>query len=147
MRKRCKRTPRPTSSKDILLSAEQHDDLILNPRMHLHLLLSGHAEAEYLHSVAGVFNVAVALSHLQGKAADQAAYESVQIIISELICAQRSPTDDEAAIILPHFNAAGRLFRRQTISRFMRAIELVEQMISRGEALPVSPKPHHNSAP
>lgn len=137
MRKSSKRVIRPPST---LIAPAQHDDLMLAPRLHLQMLLEGQHSADYLHSVAGVLNIAAALAQLHGHAQAQTQYSAAQAIMRALIDANRGPTTREGAHLVAAFNAANALLRRQTTHHLGRAITYVDRMIAAGQAGAVAPE-------
>lgn len=141
MRKSCKRVIRHTAT---LITPAQHDELLLGPRLHLQMLVDGHAELPYLYSVAGVFNIAVALSHLQSNGHAQAQFGTAQEMVFNLIREKRAPIPEESSLLVAAINAASALLRRQTTSNLTRAIAYVEQMIASGDALALAPNAANN---
>ena len=61
MRKKNKRIIRPVAKP---LTAKQKADIVIAPRMHLQMLLAGQYDVDYACSLAGVFNLSGALSHM-----------------------------------------------------------------------------------
>ncbi len=136
MRARCKRTPRDTGPR--LTGAEQVS-IMIGPRMHLDLLLSGSFEREYLHSVMGVLNVAVAAAYGARNAVLQKELERGSACMATLLGEDRLPNQEEGALILACFNKAGRYISRQSRERLAAAILFVDEMISKASAANCQP--------
>jgi hypothetical protein len=107
---------------------------MLLPRMHLQLLKTS-VEREYLYSVAGVFNIAVALAYQRKNTQRQAQYETAQTLMATLIREMRVPSAEESNFLYQCFNQADRYIGIQTKIALIRAIELVDKAIETGEAI------------
>ena len=137
MRKRSKRVVRPVST---LISESQHSKLMLSPRMHFQLMLTQPPNADYQFSVLGVFNIAVAISHLQKKRQTQQTYENAQIVLMRLIQESRIPTYEEREFLTTCFNSADWMIGIQNRTSLVNAIKFVDQCIASGNAAKVERK-------
>ena len=124
MRKRCKRVSRPVST---LITPAQHMALMLEPRMHLELILSQTVDLDYQRSVLGVFNLAAALAFLQSKPQIQNQFEAAQRVMSLLIQGARGPSPEEGDFLRLSFNQADRHFGIQSGATLARALDVVDQ--------------------
>lgn len=144
MRKRCNRTPRPASK---MLAPAQHTDLMVLPRMHLHLLLSGQADPQYMTSIVGVFNIAGSIGHLHQRNDIVNSMANAQLIMESLITDRRPPTDEEGKTITACFNIADRYIGVQQKHTLLKAAEYVDTMIATGKALTPCNPPRQKEDP
>ncbi len=121
-------------AKQLMTNTEQ-TDLLIVPRLHLQAGLSGQFELEHLYSLAGVFNIAGTLANYRHRRELEAVFDAAQQIVAVLIRDVRSPTDDEAKVVIEGFNAADRYIRKQRKPDLARAIAYVDRRIAKGDAL------------
>lgn len=121
-----------------LMTRSEQTDLMVAPRLHLQMILGGQLDLEYLHSVAGVFNIAGALANYRHRRELEEAFDRAQLIMASLIQEVRAPTGEEAQQVTDSFNAADRLLRCQTKTDLAKVIAYVDRRIARGDV--VKPK-------
>ena len=114
----------------MLITPNQHAELMLAPRLHLEMMLTQTANLNYQQSVLGVFNLAVALAHLQHKPQIQTQFEAAQQIMSQLIQGARSPSHEEGDFLRQSFNLADRRFGMQSGANLVRAFDFVDRTIT-----------------
>lgn len=130
-----KRGHRPRKAVGKLLSPASHEQLMVLPRVHLHMVLEGNLDGDYLATIAGVFNIVIALSHLQQKSDRQAFFERAQAIVLEMMRSQSLADDESQGILLQAFNQADYYIGIQQTRQIHRAMQLVEQSIQSGDAV------------
>lgn len=123
-----------TQATKLMRPAEQ-TDLMVAPRLHLQMIISGQLDLEYLHSVAGVFNIAGALANYRHRRELEEAFDRAQLIMASLIQDFRAPTDEEVQQITDSFNAADRLLRCQKKPDLAKVIAYVDRRIARGDVV------------
>lgn len=119
------------------LSTIEFVDMMLPPRLHLDLLISGGpTEPDHLTSIAGVFNVATALAYLHRDARAIPFYESAG---ASLIDIARRGLPDDATVrrLIRAFNAAEADLAACGRLELLRAVQLVRQQIHSGQATPL----------
>lgn len=121
-----------------LMTQRERTDLMVAPRLHLQMILGGQLEPEYLHSVAGVFNIAGALANYRRRRELEERFDRAQLIMAILIEELRAPTTEEAQLVTDSFNAADRLLSCQNKTDLAKVIAYVDRRISRGDV--VKPK-------
>lgn len=127
-----------------LMSRSEQTDLMVAPRLHLQMILGGRLDLEYLHSVAGVFNIAGALANYRHRRELEEAFDKAQLIMANLIQDLRAPTEEEAQQVTDSFNAADRLLRSQKKTDLAKVIAYVDRRIARGDV--VKPKSSQGEA-
>ena len=119
------------------LSAIEFVDMMLPPRLHLDLLISGGpSHPEHLTSIAGVFNVATALAYLHRDARAIPFYESAGACLLD-IARRGLPDEATAQRLIRYFNAAEADLANCGRPELMRAVQLVRQQIHSGQATPL----------
>lgn len=109
---------------------------MLMPRMHLQMLVHGQEFVlDYLQTIAGVFNIAIAIAHKKSSGIRQSKFESGQRIVEALIRDGRVPTEAEALNLCAVFNEADRYLGVQTRSALIGAIATVEAAVKAGDAV------------
>lgn len=121
-----------------LMNLAEQTDLMVAPRLHLQMILGGQLDLEYLHSVAGVFNIAGALANYRHRRELEETFDRAQLIMANLIQDLRAPTEDEAQQVTDSFNTADRLLRSQKKTDLAKVIAYVDRRIARGDV--VKPK-------
>ena len=114
----------------MLITPNQHAELMLAPRLHLEMMLTQAANLNYQQSVLGVFNLAVALAHLKNKPQILTQFEAAQRIMSQLIQGARSPSQEESDFLRQSFNLADRHFGMQSGANLVRAFDVVDRTIT-----------------
>ncbi len=107
--------------------------MLLPPRLHFELLLqSKETNAEYICSLAGVFNVATALAYMHKDKRAIHLYASVQESLIEVarIGLQNGTT---ALRLLKVFNIADAYIEQQSRQDLLQAIRIVKYQIAHGE--------------
>ena len=102
------------------------------PRMHLEMVLTQATNLDYQHSVLGVFNLGMALSHLKNKLQMQQEFEAAQRIMGNLIDEARCPTQEESVLLRQCFNLVDHTIGTQSKLTLIRAIELIDRPIAGG---------------
>lgn len=115
-----------------LLTKKERDELLVLPRMHITLLLDGNFDLNYLHSVAGMFNVAIALATLRRRENATAEFNRVQDLMANLIFQSRLPEGEERGQILAALDAAERLIALETRQNILKAVAYVDRCITEG---------------
>ncbi len=118
-----------------MLTPADHNRLMILPRMHLNLVLGGALEGEYLATIAGVFNIVIALAHIQGKPQRQAFFEKGQSVVFEMIKSRTLPDEGSLSVMLESFNSADHYIGIQQTVHIHRALTLVDKTIARGDAV------------
>lgn len=121
-----------------LLKPTERTELMVAPRLHLQMILAGQLDLEYLHSVAGVFNIASALANYRHRRELEESFGRSQLIMANLIQELRLPTDNETLQVTSSFNAADRLISSQNKTDLAKVITYVDRRIARGDV--VKPK-------
>jgi hypothetical protein len=114
----------------MLITPNQHAELMLAPRLHLEMMLTQTANLNYQQSVLGVFNLAVALAHQQKKPQIRTQFEAAQRIMSQLILGGRSPSQEENDFLRQSFNLADRHFGIQSGTNLARAFDFVDRTMT-----------------
>ena len=117
------------------MTRSEHTDLMVAPRLHLQMILANQLDLEYLHSVAGVFNIAGALANYHHRRELEEAFDRAQLIMANLIQEFRAPTEEEGRRITDSFNAADRLLRSQTKPDLAKVIAYVDRRIAQGDVV------------
>lgn len=119
------------------LTANEYVDMLLPPRIHLELLLTGEAiNPWHLTSVVGVFNVATALAYMHHDRRAIRLYEAV----SQLVLGISRAGFDQPGMrerLRKTFNIADDYLQQQTRPDLQRAVRLVEYQIRHGQATPL----------
>lgn len=118
-----------------MITPADHERLMILPRIHLNQVLEGCLEREYLVTVAGVFNIVIALANIQEKPERQAFFERGQSVVLKMIQTQTAPDEASLAILLESFNRADRYIGIQQTRHIHRATQLVDRTIANGEAV------------
>lgn len=132
MRKKNKRIIRPVAKP---LTAKQKADIVIAPRMHLQMLLAGHYDVDYACSLAGVFNLSGALSHMYERNDLEQTFDLAQELIVCLIREERVPTDDERQLLAEAFNLADAWITMQNTVTLMKAVDYVERELVKKDQL------------
>lgn len=127
MRKKSGRVPRLVAKP---LTPAQLQRMVVGPRMHLHLLLSGCYEHEYAGSIGGLFNVATALAHFKGHVELQAVFDGAQDVLLQLMEDMRAPDDAESERLREAFNLADQWIGIQDTAILTRAINYANKEIA-----------------
>lgn len=136
MRKRNPRKARPVSQ---LLSPEQHNRIIIGPRMHLSLLCMGQGSKEHVVTVAAAFNIGVALAHLSNNAALQNLFENAQKRLLGVLTANEEIIlpEDVATDLKAAFNQLDRYIGIQHGMALIKAIEFIDRAVTTGDGAEV----------
>lgn len=136
MRKKSPRKARPVSH---LLSPEQHERIIIGPRMHLTLLCSGQGTKEHVVTVAAAFNIGVALAHLSKNTALQNLFENAQKRLLGALTANDEIVlpEDVASDLKAAFNQLDRYIGIQHGMALIKAIEFIDRAVATGEGAEV----------
>ncbi|MBK7462158.1 MAG: hypothetical protein IPJ50_04985 [Betaproteobacteria bacterium] len=132
MRKKNKRIIRPVAKP---LTAKQKADIVIAPRMHLQMLLAGQYDVDYACSLAGVFNLSGALSHMYERNDLEQTFDLAQELIVCLIREERVPTDDERQLLAEAFNLADAWITMQNTVTLMKAVDYVERELVKKDQL------------
>ena len=132
MRKKNKRIIRPVAKP---LTAKQKADIVIAPRMHLQMLLAGQYDDDYACSLAGVFNLSGALSHMYERNDLEQTFDLAQELIVCLIREERVPTDDERQLLAEAFNLADAWITMQNTVTLMKAVDYVERELVKKDQL------------
>lgn len=116
------------------LRSNQQTDLMALPHMHLRLLLDGHFDADYLHTLAGLFNIAAAMANRRRIRPLEQVIDSAQRIVLQLMAECRLPNDEEGVELQAAVGAADRFICRQKKSDLTAAIAYVDRRIAAGRA-------------
>lgn len=96
-----------------------------------------HAPNEiYQQSVLGVFNIAVALSHLLRHAELQRQFQDALTLLVAIIEQARLPNESEVAFLNTCFNKAETTIGIQSKASLTRAIEYIDKQIAEGKGVP-----------
>lgn len=130
MRKRNHRIPRPLA---LPLTAIQHQDLVLRPRISLELLCRGDADMEHLQVVLGFFNLGLALVFLSGNHGWLPYFEDAQTKVSAAECQPSGhfhllPGPDLDSVVAL-FNALDEFLPQQYQHMVVRAIDCVKRAL------------------
>jgi len=128
-----------------LMTRSEQTELLVVPRLHLQMIIGGQLDLEYLHSVAGVFNIAGALSNYRHRRELEEAFDRAQLIMASLIQDFRVPTDEELHQITDSFNVADRLLRSVKKPDLAKVIAYVDRRIAGGDV--VQPKSRQGEKP
>lgn len=131
MRKKSARVARPAAP---MLTPDQHGRLILMPRAHLDLLLSGMFDPQYAVSVAGVFNIAGAAAGLHQRNDIVSRIDAAQHIVERLLNERCPPAEEERQILMDAFNTADRYIGIQNQLTLAKAVRYVNARIASGDA-------------
>lgn len=132
MRKHSKRKIRPVSE---LLAPNQHNALMMGPRMHLQLLSSGVGAWEHAASVASAFNIGMVTAHKNKRGDLMTAFQLAQDILCALTRFPEPlsiPEEDRDAIHAA-FNLLDRYLGIQQRASLLWAVEYCERAIATGE--------------
>ena len=132
MRKKNKRIIRPVAKP---LTAKQKADIVIAPRMHLQMLLAGQYDVDYACSLAGVFNLSGALSHMYERNDLEQTFDLAQELNVCLIREERVPTDDERQLLAEAFNLADAWITMQNTVTLMKAVDYVERELVKKDQL------------
>lgn len=119
-----------------MITPDQRDKLMLSPRMHLELVVTGYASLDHFESVLGAFNTGSALAFYAKDVKRQAMiHRSLDILASCISQTEAGvvtkPSDDEAAFLMAAFNQLERWIGVQNQLQLARAILFVEQSIQK----------------
>lgn len=112
-----------------LMTASERSNLMVLPNMHLHLICAGQLDLEYLHTIAGLFNIAAALANARRRRDLEREIDEAQLIMEDLIATVRLPTEDESAVLKAAFIRADHFISMQRKPDIARAIAYVDQRI------------------
>jgi len=143
MRKHCHRVPRSVS---VLISPEQHANLILPPRLHLLSLLDRSVDPEHQFSVLGLFDIAFSLAYLKKKHRVRILFQEAQEVMFRLIKEARSPTQAEGNFLLRCVDHADYHFGIQQQKIMIGAIVMAEKLKNEGARLAMGNSHLHNHA-
>ena len=124
MRKKCHRNTREVARR---LTPQQNADLLLGPRLHLHMLLVQKYDLTYVCSIAWVFNIAVVLAFEADRRDLLRFFIPVQDIVLILMNEMRGPTTNEGDELRNAFNVADHWFGLQNVQRIAMATKYASQ--------------------
>ena len=117
------------------LTPKQRADILIAPRLHLHMLLTQHYDIAYICSVAGVFNIAGILALQLDRNDLQPYFEAAQEIILKLIEAKRTTADAEAPVLRDGFNLADEWISIQNTADLTKAIMYSDREVALGNTI------------
>ncbi|MEY4593157.1 MAG: hypothetical protein RIR18_2052 [Pseudomonadota bacterium] len=132
-RKKSKRVVRSVS---YLLPPNQHTDLMVQPRMHWTLILSGNFETEYLLSLIGLFNIAGAIAFIKKSQDLVKRYSEAQTTLLSAL-KSKSLSEDEISLIGSSLNHVDRYLGVQTKQTIRAAVEYVQSAVDGKLACPL----------
>ena len=99
------------------------------------MLLAGQYDVDYACSLAGVFNLSGALSHMYERNDLEQTFDLAQELIVCLIREERVPTDDERQLLAEAFNLADAWITMQNTVTLMKAVDYVERELVKKDQL------------
>lgn len=112
-----------------LMTASERRNLMVLPHMHLHQICTDQLDLEYLHTIAGVFNIAGALANARRRRDLELEIDEAQLIMEDLIATVRLPTEVERAVLKAAFIRADHFITMQRKPDIARAIAYVDRRI------------------
>lgn len=113
-----------------LLSPNQRTSLLVAPRLHMAMLLSGAVDAEYFDSLAGALNIANALAAKRQRGDLVATFDAALGELQQLIAEQRAPDPEQGKTIRHAFNAADQIISLTSREDLARAVAYVDRRIA-----------------
>lgn len=127
------------------LRSNQKTDLMALPHMHLTRLLEGHLDADYLATLAGLFNIAAALANRRRLQDLEVAIDAAQQIVLQLMADFRVPSEAEGVDLQAAVVLADRLICRQSKKDLAEAIAYVDRRIAAGRTVTCPNQPGPNA--
>lgn len=131
---------RDKSARAKLLSPNQRTSLLIAPRLHIAMLLSGAVDPEYFDSVAGALNIANALAAKRQRGDLVAIFDAALGELQRLIAEQRAPDVDQGRMLRHAFNAADQIISLTRREDLARAVAYVDRRIASERAATEAPQ-------
>ncbi|MBS1158524.1 MAG: hypothetical protein H6R15_943 [Proteobacteria bacterium] len=127
-----KRSRRKESAKAGRLTPEEQVELLIAPRVHLDLILARQRNTDYLRSVIGFFDIAIALAALSPPTQQTANYERALAVL-ETLAHGTAAAEAELDLVRASFNQACLDICREDRRRLTKAMASARQQRANDE--------------